>query len=314
MVISMKLVILLGLLTGFYFLYLSISESRLPSRVLVQTRESLETAARQRSLQGRSRLRFPAEKPTVWKRLEQSLDYSGLALYHPLITVETWCLGSVLLMVVGFSLVCMMTKSIMGGLSAIVVIVLAEVFLCEVLARRNLRILDGELLKFLDFLGNYSITAGEVTGIFKQVARYVEDPLQTVLERCYLEAQTTGDVELALLSMAERIEHPKFKELIRNMEIGIRYSADFSVLVQSSRRSIREYQQMKEQRRSLQRESFLNMILLLGMSAFVLLTVDQLITTSIWEVVLYTIPGKIAMFVVGIILLLFMKQINKSDR
>lgn len=310
----MKLVIFIGLLVGFYCLYLSMSESRLPQKVLLQTRESLEFAARQRNLQARSRLRFPVEKPTVWKRLEQSLDYSGLALYHPFITVETWCLGSVLLMLAGFSVICMLTKSIMGGLAAMVVIVLLQLLLCEALARRNLRVLDGELLKFLDFLGNYSITAGEVTGIFKQVARYVEDPLQTVLERCYLEAQTTGDVEMALLSMAERIEHPKFKELIRNMEIGIRYSADFSVLVQSSRRSIREYQQMKEERRSLQREAILNMLLLLGMSAFVLLTVDQLITTSIWEVVLHTIPGKIGMLAVGIILLLFMKQMGKSDR
>ena len=310
----MRIVIFTGLLTGFYFLYLSMAESRLPQRVFQQTRENLELAARQRSLQGRSMLRFPAEKLTLWKRLEQILDYSGLALYYPFITVEVWFLASMLLMAVGFSLVCMLTESIMGGLLAMGVVVWGQVFICETLARRNLRILDGELLKFLDFLGNYSITAGEVTGIFKQVARYVEDPLQTVLERCCLEAQTTGDVGLALLSMAERIEHPKFKELIRNMEIGIRYSADFSSLVQSSRRSIREYQQMKEERRSLQREALLNMMLLLGMSAFVLMTVDRLITTSIWEVVLYTIPGKIAMLVVGVILLLFAKQIGKSDR
>ena len=208
----MRIIIFMGLQMGFYFLYLSIAESRLPQKVLLQTRENLELAARQRHLQGRRSLRLPTEKYTIWKRLEQNLDYSGLALYHSFITVESWCLGSVILMALGFSAVVMWTGSMLTGAMVVPGILLAEMLISEVGARRNLRILYGELLKFLDFLGNYSITTGEVTGIFKQVARYVEDPLQTVLENCYLEAQTTGDVGLALLSMAERIEHPKFKE------------------------------------------------------------------------------------------------------
>ena len=165
------------------------------------------------------------------------------------------------------------------------------------------------LLKFLDFLGNYSITAGEVTGIFQQISRYMEEPLKSALEECCYEAQTTGDTGLALLSMAEKIEHPKFRELVRNMEINLRHCADFTMLVRNSRRSMRDYLKQREERKSMIREAAINMALLLGMSAFVFLVVDRLIEVSIWTILMGTFPGWAALALLGIIFCLFLGQV-----
>ena len=164
-------------------------------------------------------------------------------------------------------------------------------------------------MKFLDFLGNYSITAGDLTGVFFQVSRYLEEPLKGALEECYYEAQTTGDTAMALLVMGEKLEHPKCKELIRNLEIGLRYSADFSILVQSSRRSMREYLRSGSERKNLLREGLINMLLLLGLSLVIFLVVDNLIDPSIWEVLVWSWPGRISLGVFGMIFFLFGRKI-----
>ena len=127
----------------------------------------------------------------------------------------------------------------------------------------EMRSVNENLLEFLNFLGNYSITAGEVTSIFGQVSKYVEEPMKSALEQCSYEAQTTGDAGLALLAMAEKIEHPKFKEVVHNMEVSIRYCADFKILVDTSRRSVREYLRMGEDRKGMLREAVINMLMLL---------------------------------------------------
>ena len=87
------------------------------------------------------------------------------------------------------------------------------------LRAEELRVTNENLLKCLNFLGNYSLTAGEITMVLGQVSRYVEEPLKGALEECAYEAQTTGDSSLALLSMAERIEDVyKRQEWSRHVE------------------------------------------------------------------------------------------------
>ena len=51
------------------------------------------------------------------------------------------------------------------------------------------------------------------------------------------------------------------------------------------------------------------MVLLLGMSVFALVTVNGLLGVSVWTILLHTWPGKIAMGIVGLILLLFGMQV-----
>ncbi len=201
--------------------------------------------------------------------------------------------------------------NVKGGLLVFAGCLAIQAVILETLRYRNHRVLQGELTKFLDFLGNYSVTSGDTAGVFRQIARYMEYPLGALLELCSAEAQTTGDMSMALLAMAERVEHPKVKELLRNIEISMRYSADFSVLVQSSRSSIRAYEHTRTQRQGLMREAVINMMILLAMAAVVLLAVDGLIEVSVWTLLFHTWPGYMALIMMGVILLLFLRQLRR---
>ncbi len=186
-----------------------------------------------------------------------------------------------------------------------------EFLILRCLRTANLRAVNEHLMKLLDFLGNYSITAGDVAGIFHQVSRYMEEPIKSALDSCYYEAQITGDTALALRSMAEKIEHPKFKELARNMEVSLRYCADFTALVAGSRRSLREYLRLSQERKGMLREALVNMVLLLGLSMVVLAAVGRMVQLSGLQILTGTVPGRIGLGVIGIIILLYIGQLQK---
>ena len=205
-----------------------------------------------------------------------------------------------------------LVRGIRAGFLGVAVLAAVEFFLLQLLRNANLRAVNEHMMKLLDFLGNYSITAGDITGVFHQVGRYMEEPIRSALDACYYEAQTTGDVSLALLSMAEKIEHPKFKELARNMEISQRYCADFSALVSGSRRSLREYLRISQERRGMLREAFVNMALLLGLSLVVLAVVGSLVQMPVAALLVSTLPGRAGLAVTGVICLLFMGQVRGS--
>lgn len=307
----MKVVVLIMLFFGFRLLFYEIRILEHMEELLKRTRWDMDMAARQRALEDRRKLLRLQQEHTLWSMLERELNYSGLRLRIPGLTAEFWIAGSL----TAAALISAFLSAAFGvraALAGSVGFLVAEFFVLQWLRAANLRAVNEHLMKLLDFLGNYSVTAGEVTGIFHQVSRYMEEPIKSALEACYYEAQTTGDTSLALLSMAEKIEHPKFKELVRNMEISLRYCVDFSALVAGSRRSLREYLRVSQERRGMLREALVNMCLLLGLSAVVLFAVGNLVQMPMAELLTETFPGRVGLAVLAVIGMLYAGQVRKT--
>ena len=227
--------------TGFFLFFHRIRWLELVKQILWQTREGVDEAARRRMLSSRRNLLTLQREHSFWYSLEQELHYSGWKRHFLHLNAERWILINIVFSALLFLTTLLLTKRFFWSVVIGIVVLGLEVgglWVCKI---RESRSVNDNLLKFLNFLGNYSITVGEVTAVFNQVSRYVDEPMKSALAECCYEAQTTGDAGQALLSMAEKIEHPKFKELARNMEVSIRYCADFSLLVDGSRRSVREY-------------------------------------------------------------------------
>ena len=306
--------IFLLLLGGFLLLFRRVRWLEMLMRFLQQTREGVDEATRKRLLSSRRNLLALQREHSLWYRLEQNLHYSGWKRHFPFLTAELWMLGNVIAMAIVFPAGMLLFGKwwrACGMVAAMLGIEWVMLWLCRL---KELHSVNENLLKFLNFLGNYSITAGEITSIFQQVSRYVDEPLKSVLAECCFEAQTTGDAGQALLAMAEKVEHPKFKELVKNIEVSIRYCADFSLLVNGSRRSVREYLRLGEERKGMLREAVISMALLLAMSLFALMTLDGLIQASVWDILRYTLPGRGAVLVLLIILVLAARQMSKVQK
>ncbi len=307
-----KGLIFILLLVGFGLLFLRMGGLATLYRGLLKKGEELNAAARQRNLADRQNLLKLQETHSFWYRLEQQLTYSGLRRRFPNLSAEWWLTGNLLL-----GLLCFLGASVPGGLLfglALTAAVFAvEWMILSLLRKRNLKRTEEDLTKLLDFLGNYSVSAGEITGIFDQIARYMEEPIKGALTACYYEATTTGDSSTALMTMAEQVEHPKFKELVRNMEISIRYCADFSILVNSSRRSLRDYLHTVQERSGMVREAYVNLFLLAAMSFIVLLSVGNLTGTEMVPLLTQTWPGRIGLGLLIFIFLMFQGKVNRME-
>ncbi len=297
---------------GFVRLFYEIGVLNRLAELYRRTRADIDAFSRQRTLADRKQLLQLKQKHTVLFTLERQLQYTGLKRHFPRLTVEWW-IACNLAAAAGLFLITLIWGGILGGGMAVALFFAGEGFLLRLLRGIQIRRVNDSLMKLLDFLGNYSVSVSEVTGVFQQVSRYMDEPLRSALDACCYEAQTTGDAGLALLSMAEKIEHPKFKELARNMEVSIRYSADFSALVNGSRRSMREYLRVNLERKGMLKEAAVNMLLLLGMAALVLMTVGSLTETSMTELLLGTFPGRAGCCVLLGIFGLFAGQLHRAQ-
>jgi Flp pilus assembly protein TadB len=251
---------------------------------------------------------------TLIEKVDKMLLYSGLHQKWKFLTTERWILLQIMV-VSGIILGAMLLKIVLWKCGLVLVFYfIAQYVWISMLIASTYKKVDEELLKFLDFLGNYSITSGEITSILFQISGYLEEPLKSVLRECYYEAQTFGDTSAALISMSKKVQHPKFAELIRNVEVTMRYSADFTILVSQSRRAIRENMRLKQERKALAKEAAVNMLILGGMTVVIFLSVEKLTGISMEDVLLKTGVGRGCLLAIIVIVLLFYRQVRNIDR
>lgn len=302
----------------FICMFLWIKEKSFLRTFYIRTLQNLQETAGRKSAENRQKIlrrdEFLHQNGSgFWERCEKRLLYSGLSVRFPLLTTYVWITLRVILGALIYFVGCLLHLSLLQNL----LLVLFMQFLLYVgenmLMQRNFNRTEDSLLKLLDCLGSYSVTTSEITWILGQISSYMEEPVRGVLEQCCLEAQTTGDCSIALLYMAEKLEHPKFQELIRNLEISIRYSADLTVLTAQSRRSIGEYVRMRQERKALGREAWINMLILGGMTLIILKAVEALVGIPMEEILFHTLPGKGCIGVILLILFLFYRQVKVLD-
>lgn len=248
------------------------------------------------------------------QKVDKMLLYSGLYHKWSFLTTERWILFQVFV-VSGVALgVLIWGVAVWKGMLTLAGFFAIQYILINIMMAGNYKRVEEDLLKFLDFLGNYSITSGEISSILYQISGYLEEPLRGALRECYYEAQTFGDTSAALVSMSNKIQHPKFKEVIRNIEVTMRYSADFTILVNQSRRAVREHMKLRQERKALAREAGINMLILGGMTAVIFLAVEKLAGVSMEHVLFETWIGRGCLMGIGLIVFLFYGQVRKIDR
>ena len=322
------------LLAGFYGLMEGFRTTENIKKTAGLVSRRFDEKGRENALRKREAIRMRADRDGIWTRIDRALVYSCIARFFPGITTEKF----VALIIAGCSFI-FISAGIAGGVAAGAVC--SSVFLFSVyvfiklLGIRNLRKTGEDLPRLLDLLGSYAASGAVYSNIFGQISIYMNEPLRTVFDECGAEGRLSGDISLALLTMADKIENTpdelepdrvtltdeegverppqsgetaKYKQLIRNMEITSRHSEDIAGLVCDTRRSLRDYLKESSERKAMLRESSINMMLLLIMSYVVIAISARLSETQVSTVVFASIPGRITLGVLGAVLMMFFVQ------
>ena len=220
--------------------------------------------------------------------------------------------------VAGLSIMCALVLIFAGmlfGFAASVIICctfLAGVYIIiRCMEISALKKVGDDLPRLLDLLGSFAVSGAVYSNIFGQISIYMNEPLRSVFDECAAEGRMSGDLSMALLSMADKIEHPQFKQLIRNMEITSRHGEDITGLVASTRRSLRDYIREASRRKTILRESAINMVLLMVMSLAVLAITASLSETTVESVLFGSIPGRISIGVIAGVGIMYFGQASK---
>ena len=314
MMIILKIIIAICLFSGIFFFFWYLQRTKIIEKSLTAARGSIKETTARRQVEAHANLLIRDKKNKT--RLEKIIEnpeklytYSRIGKIVRGLSFEAWAVLVVLTTAGAYLGTLIVTKNTMTGLLAAVgyflIIKIAEM----ILAKRNFKTIDKSLLEFLNQLGNFSAIQGEITNVLHQTAQYTPPILAEALEECYIEAQTTGNVSAALMGLVDQFEHEKFKEIIINLEVCSRYTANLKVIVDSLRRNLMDAKRASQERRAIADSAIIEMVILSVMLLIVLLVVDTMVKASIWDILFHSLVGYIAL---GICYLIFGLAIMKE--
>ena len=314
MMIILKIIIAICLFSGIFFFFWYLQRTKIIEKSLTAARGSIKETTARRQVEAHANLLIRDKKNKT--RLEKIIEnpeklytYSRIGKIVRGLSFEAWAVLVVLTTAGAYLGTLIVTKNTMTGLLAYFLIIkIAEM----ILAKRNFKTIDKSLLEFLNQLGNFSAIQGEITNVLHQTAQYTPPILAEALEGCYIEAQTTGNVSAALMGLADQFEHEKFKEIIINLEVCSRYTANLKVIVDSLRRNLMDAKRASQERRAIADSAIIEMVILSVMLLIVLLVVDTMVKASIWDILFHSLVGYIALGVAGICYLIFGLAIMKE--
>lgn len=304
-----KILIAVCLFTGIFFFFYYLRKNKVIENGLTAARGSLDAATAKRQVDARIDLLLREQRDkNRWERLiekpEKLYIYSRIGKMTRL-SFELWAvLLAITTAAVYFATVILTGHpgtSLAAASGYFAFVKVAELYL----SRRNYKIIDRALLPFLNQLGNFSAIQGEITNVLHQTAQYTPPVLAEALEECYIEAQTSGNVSAALMGLADQFEHEKFKEIITNLEVCSRYTANLKVIVDSLRGNLMDAKRASQERRAVADSAIVEMVIMSCMLLAVLAIVDRMIQTSIWDILFHSVAGYIALAVSAASYLIF---------
>ena len=233
------------------------------------------------------------EKINLLYKLDLLVLQSNIKKIIPFASTEILLVMTIILASATYGIVAHLTETWVFGMLGLA----GTGFVCYMvlyfMALSNYRKTEESLMTFINLLENYSSMEDELIAIFSRIQTFLTEPVKSAVEQCCIEAEMTGDKGRAIRNLEKRIEHEKFKELVRNLEICSRYEANYGEVIKDSRSLLREYLAAAKERKAILNNARVEIAMIIGCSGIVFWMMNDFTQAGIMSVLLGSMAGNI---------------------
>ena len=233
------------------------------------------------------------EKRNKLFELDLLIEQSGIKKIFPSLTGELFIIFMLVVAVIAFALLDGLVNSVLICISLSVVAAIMLYFVIVLLADKNYRYIEKQIMPFLNIIENYTKTTDDIIDVFGKVYPYLDEPLSSAVQECYVEAMSNGDYRTAFQHFETKIPHEKLSDIIRNIEICSRHEANYDVIVEESRNIMRDYLRSRKEQKVMAQNFTAELVIFTILGFLALNMVNTLISASIWELLFNSFIGNL---------------------
>lgn len=267
-ILFIKVLLFLLLLSVSYSLLRYFEESKVVSHSFHQTIKKVNDTSKARK-EKELQLRLEEgsqEKDNFLYRIDLMIEQSNLRHIFSFMNSEIYLFLTFSNSLIGFLITNFMTRYWIFGFGVMLLVLVLSFLLIYALSSINFNKTEKNIITFTNLLENFSKTSDDIVEIFHRTHPFLEEPLKENIHNFYQDAIHTGDISGAFRNLIRKVEHPKFKEIIRNIEMCSRHEANYQEIIRDNRQMLRDYLRAKEERKEMVNNGRMEITLLLVIS------------------------------------------------
>ena len=247
-------------------------------------------------------------------KIDRLITMSGLKKSFPHLSGEVFIGILFISLITTAILVSNLAGNVFLGLFIALAVVTAEFLVVIFLSGRTYNQIEEDTSLFISILSNHAKGSSDIVTIMTRTLPSMDGPIRELIKKFLLDAEKTGDIDIAFDVMKESVDNRTFQTIIVNLKNCMHYQANYEEVLQQMMNQVAEAMSAREERKNILFSMKITLVSISIMSAIIVALIGKGIGVDVKEILTGNMAGQFILFITGLLYLFVTTKLFGVDK
>ena len=200
------------------------------------------------------------------------------------------------------------------GLFIALAVVTAEFLVVIFLSGRTYNQIEEDTSLFISILSNHAKGSSDIVTIMTRTLPSMDGPIRELIKKFLLDAEKTGDIDVAFDVMKESVDNRTFQTIIVNLKNCMHYQANYEEVLQQMMNQVAEAMSAREERKNILFSMKITLVSISIMSIIIVALIGKGIGIDVKAILTGNMAGQFILFITGLLYLFVTTKLFGVDK
>ena len=254
------------------------------------------------------------ENRSFFYKIDRLITMSGLKKTFPHLSGEVFIGILFISLITTAVLVSNLAGNIFLGLFIALAVVTAEVLVVIFLSGRTYNQIEEDTSLFISILSNHAKGSSDIVTIMTRTLPSMDGPIRELIKKFLLDAEKTGDIDVAFDVMKESVDNRTYQTIIVNHKNCMHYQANYEEVLQQMMNQVAEAMSAREERKNILFSMKITLVSISIMSVIIVALIGKGIGVDVKAILTGNMAGQFILFITGLLYLFVTTKLFGVDK
>ena len=247
-------------------------------------------------------------------KIDRLITMSGLKKTFPHLSGEVFIGILFISLITTAILVSNLAGNVFLGLFIALAVVTAEFLVVIFLSGRTYNQIEEDTSLFISILSNHAKGSSDIVTIMTRTLPSMDGPIRELIKKFLLDAEKTGDIDVAFDVMKESVDNRTFQTIIVNLKNCMHYQANYEEVLQQMMNQVAEAMSAREERKNILFSMKITLVSISIMSVIIVALIGKGIGIDVKAILTGNMAGQFILFITGLLYLFVTTKLFGVDK